>query len=249
MQRDRFDGKRWRFHSRCVRRSGCIWVSGRSCRHQATGKAKAERSFDVKKFNSITITNTRTHSLRVWHSGTINRRLGPQVGEGTVSGTDKAKNKGQELAGVAAIKGQELAGVAKETLGKVTGDKSIENAGKRDQAKANLKDAGKKVKGAGKKVREAGEKVADIFKSDPCGEKVKDAGEKVRAAGEKVADIVKSDAGEKVREAGEKAGEKVREAGEKAGESLANIFTSDEKVKDAGGEDPWPPPATRAGPG
>ncbi len=114
-----------------------------------------------------------------------------------MSGMNRAKNKSQKLAGM-----------AKEAIGKATGDKSTENEGKRDQAKANLKDAGVKV-------REAGEKVADIFKSDPCGETVKDAGEKVREAGEKV-----------------------REAGEKAGESLANIFTSDEKVKDAGGEAP-----------
>jgi uncharacterized protein YjbJ (UPF0337 family) len=57
-----------------------------------------------------------------------------------VSGTDKAKNKGQELAGK-----------AKEAVGKVTGDKSTENKGKDDQTKSNLKGAGEKVKDAFKK--------------------------------------------------------------------------------------------------
>ena len=38
-----------------------------------------------------------------------------------------------------------------EAVGKVTGDKSAENEGKADQAKANLKDAGEKVKDAFKK--------------------------------------------------------------------------------------------------
>ena len=57
-----------------------------------------------------------------------------------MSGTDKAKNKRQELGGK-----------AKEAIGKVTGDKSTENEGKRDQTKSNLKDAGEKVKDAFKK--------------------------------------------------------------------------------------------------
>ena len=39
----------------------------------------------------------------------------------------------------------------KDTVGKVTGDKSTENEGKGDQAKSNLKDAGEKVKDAFKK--------------------------------------------------------------------------------------------------
>ncbi len=51
-----------------------------------------------------------------------------------MSGTDKAKNKGQELGGK-----------AKEAVGKVTGDKSTENEGKDDQTKSNLKGAGEKV--------------------------------------------------------------------------------------------------------
>ena len=49
----------------------------------------------------------------------------------------KAKNKVQNLVGK-----------AKEAVGKVTGDKSTENEGKADQAKANLKGAGEKVKDA-----------------------------------------------------------------------------------------------------
>ena len=52
-----------------------------------------------------------------------------------MSGMDKAKNNAQKLGGK-----------AKEAVGKVTGDKSTENEGKGDQAKANLKYAGEKVK-------------------------------------------------------------------------------------------------------
>ena len=61
-------------------------------------------------------------------------------GADTVSGTDKANNKIEDLGGK-----------AKEAVGKVTGDKSTENEGKGDQAKSNLKDAGEKVKDAFKK--------------------------------------------------------------------------------------------------
>ena len=43
---------------------------------------------------------------------------------------------------------EDLAGKAKEGVGKATGDKSTENEGKFDQAKANIKDAGEKVKDA-----------------------------------------------------------------------------------------------------
>ncbi|MGY4647691.1 CsbD family protein [Mycobacterium sp. URHB0021] len=57
-----------------------------------------------------------------------------------MSGTDKAKNKVDEIAGK-----------AKETLGRATGDRSTENEGKADQAKSNLKDAGEKVKDAFRK--------------------------------------------------------------------------------------------------
>ena len=54
-----------------------------------------------------------------------------------MSGTDKVTNKIDEAGGK-----------AKEAVGKVTGDKSTENEGKVDQAKANLKDAGEKIKDA-----------------------------------------------------------------------------------------------------
>ena len=57
-----------------------------------------------------------------------------------MSGTDKARNKAEELGGK-----------AKEAVGKVTGDRSTENEGRGDQAKSNLKDAGEKVKDAFKK--------------------------------------------------------------------------------------------------
>lgn len=68
-----------------------------------------------------------------------------------MSDTDKAKNKIQDLGGQ-----------AKEALGKVTGDKSTEHEGQREQTKSHLKDAGEKLK-------EAGEKVIDVFrkKSQP----------------------------------------------------------------------------------
>jgi uncharacterized protein YjbJ (UPF0337 family) len=54
-----------------------------------------------------------------------------------MSALDKAKNKIDDVGGQ-----------AKEATGKVSGDKSTENEGKVDQAKANLKDAGEKVKDA-----------------------------------------------------------------------------------------------------
>jgi uncharacterized protein YjbJ (UPF0337 family) len=54
-----------------------------------------------------------------------------------MSFVDKAKNKIEDLGGH-----------AKEAAGKASGDKSTENEGKADQAKANLKDAGEKVKDA-----------------------------------------------------------------------------------------------------
>ena len=54
-----------------------------------------------------------------------------------MSGTDKTKN---------AI--DDAAGKAKEGLGRATGDRSTENEGKKDQAKADLKNAGEKVKDA-----------------------------------------------------------------------------------------------------
>ncbi len=57
-----------------------------------------------------------------------------------MSGTDKAKNKAQDLGGK-----------AKEAVGNITGDKGTRDEGRGDQAKSNLKDAGEKVKDAFKK--------------------------------------------------------------------------------------------------
>ncbi|RDI67862.1 CsbD family protein [Nocardia pseudobrasiliensis] len=54
-----------------------------------------------------------------------------------MSGTDKAKNKLDDLTGQ-----------AKEKFGEATGDQDKQNEGKFDQAKSNLKDAGEKVKDA-----------------------------------------------------------------------------------------------------
>jgi uncharacterized protein YjbJ (UPF0337 family) len=57
-----------------------------------------------------------------------------------MSGTDKAKNKVENLGGK-----------AKEALGKASGDAGTRDEGRGDQAKSNLKDAGEKVKDAFKK--------------------------------------------------------------------------------------------------
>lgn len=54
-----------------------------------------------------------------------------------MSATDKVKNTMDDVAG----KG-------KEAVGRVTGDRSTENEGKRDQAKSDLKNAGENVKDA-----------------------------------------------------------------------------------------------------
>ena len=54
-----------------------------------------------------------------------------------MSATDKIKNAVDDVAGK-----------AKEAVGGVTGDKSTENEGRRDQAKADLKNAGENVKDA-----------------------------------------------------------------------------------------------------
>jgi uncharacterized protein YjbJ (UPF0337 family) len=51
--------------------------------------------------------------------------------------TDKVKNKIDDAGGK-----------AKEAVGRVSGDRSTENEGRKDQAKANLKDAGENVKDA-----------------------------------------------------------------------------------------------------
>ena len=54
-----------------------------------------------------------------------------------MSFVDKAKNTAEDLAGK-----------AKEAVGKVTGDDSLEAEGKADQSKADLKGVGEKVKDA-----------------------------------------------------------------------------------------------------
>ena len=43
-------------------------------------------------------------------------------------------------------KAEELKGKAKEGIGDVTDDEQMENEGRRDQTKANLKQAGEKIK-------------------------------------------------------------------------------------------------------
>ena len=57
-----------------------------------------------------------------------------------MSGTDKLKNKAEELGG----KG-------KEALGDATGDRDMQAEGQKDQASGN--------------VKQAGEKIKDVFKS------------------------------------------------------------------------------------
>ena len=50
-----------------------------------------------------------------------------------------------------ANKGEGMLGKAKEKLGDATGDKDLQASGKKDQSKADLKQAGEKVKDAFKK--------------------------------------------------------------------------------------------------
>ena len=61
-----------------------------------------------------------------------------------MSAEDKAKNKIDEIGGK-----------VKEAIGKVLGDESTENEGKRDQMKSNHTDAGETIKDAGEKVKDA----------------------------------------------------------------------------------------------
>jgi uncharacterized protein YjbJ (UPF0337 family) len=61
-----------------------------------------------------------------------------------MSALDKAKNAVQDIEGK-----------AKEVFGKVTGHEDTEAEGKKDQAKADLKDAGENVKDAGENVKDA----------------------------------------------------------------------------------------------
>ena len=55
-------------------------------------------------------------------------------------GTDKAKNKGEELKGK-----------TKEGVGRSTGDREMEREGQADQTKGGMKQAGEKIKDAFKK--------------------------------------------------------------------------------------------------
>ncbi len=48
-------------------------------------------------------------------------------------------------------KTEKLRGKGKETVGKATGDEALENQGKRDQSKSDLKQAGEKAKDAFKR--------------------------------------------------------------------------------------------------
>jgi uncharacterized protein YjbJ (UPF0337 family) len=73
-------------------------------------------------------------------SGAARGTIPREVGAGTVSATDKAKNKAQELGGK-----------AKEAVGRVTGDRRTETRGQDDQTKSHLKGAGEKIKDAFKK--------------------------------------------------------------------------------------------------
>jgi uncharacterized protein YjbJ (UPF0337 family) len=57
-----------------------------------------------------------------------------------MSGTDKARNQAQGILGK-----------VKQGFGRLTGDRTIENKGKGDQTKSDLKGAGEKVKDAFKK--------------------------------------------------------------------------------------------------
>lgn len=57
-----------------------------------------------------------------------------------MSGSDKARNQAQGLLGK-----------AKAAFGRLTGDRTIENEGRGDQPKSDLKGAGEKVKDAFKK--------------------------------------------------------------------------------------------------
>ncbi|MGV0836138.1 CsbD family protein [Mycolicibacterium thermoresistibile] len=57
-----------------------------------------------------------------------------------MSGSDKARNQAQGVLGK-----------AKQAFGRLTGDRAIEDRGRGDQAKSDLKGAGEKVKDAFKK--------------------------------------------------------------------------------------------------
>jgi uncharacterized protein YjbJ (UPF0337 family) len=84
--------------------------------------------------------STRANEVLRWSGRSVTQAGNRKVGDDTVSATDKAKNKAEDLGGK-----------AREPVGKVTGDERTPNEGRGDQAKSNLKDAGEKVKDAFKK--------------------------------------------------------------------------------------------------
>jgi uncharacterized protein YjbJ (UPF0337 family) len=70
----------------------------------------------------------------------LDGRIGGQAsrgGDAPVATDDKLRNQGEDLKGK-----------AKERLGRATDDEELEAAGRADQAKAGLKQAGEKVKDA-----------------------------------------------------------------------------------------------------
>lgn len=50
---------------------------------------------------------------------------------------------------------EDFSGKAKEGVGKLTGDESLEAEGKGDQFKAGIKQAGEKVREAGEKIKDS----------------------------------------------------------------------------------------------
>lgn len=54
--------------------------------------------------------------------------------------------------------GEKAKGKVKKHIGRATGNRSLEAAGKRGEIKGNLKTAGERIKDAGRKVRKAGKK-------------------------------------------------------------------------------------------
>lgn len=60
-------------------------------------------------------------------------------------------------------KAEEFGGKAKEGLGEATGNRRLEDEGKADQTKAQIKDA---VTNAGEKVKDAANKVLGSFQGD-----------------------------------------------------------------------------------
>ncbi|MCF4005673.1 CsbD family protein [Corynebacterium uropygiale] len=58
-------------------------------------------------------------------------------------------------------KAEDLGGKAKEAFGNVTGNEEMENEGKADQVKADVKEA---ISDAGEKIKEGADKILGAFK-------------------------------------------------------------------------------------